>query len=113
MRFTPGPWELEYEEGKHVIKMGEAINAEEGYESQLEVEYAHCIFPGNYQFEEAQGNAQLMTAAPDMYEALATLLDEQNGAPLLSREKQYNEAVAKARAAIAKADGREPDDELS
>ena len=52
-------------------------------------------------------NASLMAASKDMYEALKCLLDEQNSIPLLRREKQYNEAVGRARVALAKADGKE------
>ena len=68
--------------------------------------YAEKYF-GISKKENQQANANLIAAAPDLYEALEALYTEQIGAPLLSREKQYSEAIEKARAALRKAEGAE------
>ena len=44
---------------------------------------------------------QLRDENKRLREALRDLLDEQNGPPLYTREKQWNDAVAKAQAALA------------
>ena len=49
----------------------------------------------------------LQDAAPDLLEALGHLVDAQNGPPLLGpKEEFWNEAMRKADAAIAKAEGK-------
>jgi hypothetical protein len=82
-KFTPGPWVVEESELGHVIKMGNALEDDDQYDAQCEVHYDHeCYFaeeiseyhPMNIQAKEAEANAYLMAAAPDMYEALELAL---------------------------------------
>lgn len=79
--FTKGPWEVEYDEeyGNHTIRMGTAVEDRGSYEPQHVVEYEHGCwpeedeeddYPANKQAREAEANAYLMAASPEMYEAL-------------------------------------------
>lgn len=81
--FTPGPWEVEVTEDGHIIRMGEAIESPYDRESHLEINYNHgCFYDDcfseesecNQQALEAEANAFLISAAPDMYEALVSQL---------------------------------------
>lgn len=103
LNFTPGPWEF-------ISKRF----ADEGVKGRYEIRsisfpmhWLAEVGPSEQSFDEAKANAQLISAAPDMYEALRELYDEQNGAPLLRREKQWQEAMKKARKALEKAEGKE------
>ncbi|TGE35901.1 hypothetical protein E4K67_22555 [Desulfosporosinus fructosivorans] len=84
-KFTPGPWELEETEDGHIIRMGKAIENHSEFPSHLEIDYDHgCLFDGDEgdvfneveirQAKEAYANANLISAAPDMYEALQRAL---------------------------------------
>lgn len=84
-KFTPGPWELEETEDGHVIRMGKAIENHSEFPSHMEIEYNHgCLLDGEEgdvfneveikQAEEALANANLIAAAPDMYEALNDIM---------------------------------------
>lgn len=57
--------------------------------------------------EEIISNANLIAAAPDLLEALEELIDVQNGPPLITYTEAWNEAMAKANAAIIKARHKE------
>lgn len=93
MSFTPGPWEIE------VTDLGEYINAPDG--STI----AGIWFVG----EPTKANAHLIAAAPELYEALEKALQS-----MLTDNDQVaidcdcrvcllrREAIAKARAALAK-----------
>jgi hypothetical protein len=91
MKHTPGQWEYgcEVEYGRDIrcgdIWVGTANGPHDGNEG----------FPSS---EECEANARLIAAAPDMYEALLTVMSYWH--------KDQYEAVVKA--AIAKAEGRQP-----
>jgi hypothetical protein len=55
----------------------------------------------------AKRYARLFAAAPELLDALESLLAVQNGSPLPSYEKDYENAVNAAKAAIWKAKGGE------
>lgn len=108
-KHTPGPWEAsEIDDGfdcGHVIRMGESIASPYHYASHHRIEYDHGCDPEDNrdQFEEAEANARLIAAAPDLLEAARVILasiDEQ-GTPL-SRSAIEDTPL---RAAIAKAEG--------
>lgn len=52
------------------------------------------------------GHEDLLSAAPELLEALQMLRDLQNGPPLITQQAQWHAAMEKAEAAIAKAEGR-------
>lgn len=98
--FTKGPWKLVFSEGDgHVISMGTRINSKGCYKSHHIIEYDHCLYPEDgEQFQEADANAHLVAAAPDLYEALDELLAACGG---------NGPASQKARAALRLARGEE------
>lgn len=62
---------------------------------------------GRFDDPEADANALLIIAAPDLYEALHDLLDGVDHFPdLFARERRGDAELTRARAALAKADGR-------
>src|ERR1043165_358061 len=74
---TPGPWQLEYDAGEHIIRMGSAITNRSQHQVQHIITYDHGLFADHdstdaevAQFVEADANARLIAAAPEMYEAL-------------------------------------------
>lgn len=88
-KFTPGPWEVIDRLSGSENHYGWRLVSRSGY-------LIGEIYPlGSDPTDEAQANAQLAKAAPDMYEALKDLLDQVD-------DYVY---VSKALAAIAKADG--------
>lgn len=52
-----------------------------------------------------EADAHLIAASPEMYEALEALVDLQNGPPLIREQVEWNSAMDRARAALAKARG--------
>ena len=94
MKHTPGPWICEESEDGHLIKMGvAALNIWErqekgiiGIPSHLEISYDHMCFvegevegtPGHNQALEAEANALLIAAAPDLLEACKAALERLN-----------------------------------
>jgi len=111
---TPGPWEVVYDEeyGEHTIRMSTAIEDRGSFEPQHEISYNHGCwveedegvdYPANKQAREAEANAQLISAAPDMYEACMKALN------LLHQHSIYGETELALRSALTKAQGGESD----
>ena len=129
--FTEGPWELEETEDGHVIRMGKAIESHGNFPSHMEIEYNHgCLLDGEEgdvfseaeirQAKEALANAQLITASPEMHEALklyeeleSELLMENsawvNGLPKFTQSlyDKWVEIQGKRNEVLAKAEGNE------
>lgn len=59
--------------------------------------------------EEGKANAELMTAAPDMYELLKDQVECYNQMPMSDLNYAGIEWIHKAHKVLAKAEGREPD----
>ena len=84
---TPGPWRVD--------------------------EHNHCVIEsarhGNIAIVNlarmSAADAHLIASAPDLLAALKDLLDEQENAPLERRRTEWAEACARARRAIAQAEG--------
>ena len=84
---TPGPWRVD--------------------------EHNHCVIEsarhGNIAIVNlarmSAADAHLIASAPDLLAALKDLLDEQEDAPLERRRTEWAEACARARRAIAQAEG--------
>jgi hypothetical protein len=98
-KHTPGPWEIE--EREHSRR--QVIRTKQGVITEL-INYGHAGGINAVCFiEELRANARLIAAAPDLLEAcraIAALMDGQGrrNLPLVS---------GMARAAIAKAEGKE------
>ncbi len=105
-QYTPGPW--------HVERIGS------GYRSQQEKGMMHRIIADSgdhrhYEIgtiyykpmaEEGEANARLIAAAPELLEALRTMLYHFQPTAEIGPDEIEN-AVAEANAAIAKAENRE------
>ena len=99
--FTPGPWVVF--NGVDIFTTERHGKENDGHQiADCYVDYSSADDCG-IDMGKAEANAHLIAAAPDMYEALEALLYEQNDAPLLKREKEWNKAVSLAEAALAKA----------
>lgn len=89
---TKGPWSVEEDEdeGRIIIVMDTRIDSPGYYTAIHEVVVADCIEPDEKGYDEALANANVMAAAPELYEALKelhalvlgecpSLLDEDSG----------------------------------
>ena len=104
--WTPGPWRVSSESPRIIKKDYRSIGSDAGFLIASTMGHDNSGFYASEQ--EADANAHLITAAPDLYEALAeSLADYDNW---VSDEDNYpNEHFVawsdKARAALAKARG--------
>lgn len=109
-KHTKGPWEVEFDDNDpsdgHIIRMGSAIESPGFHKTHHRIEYEHMLYPGDKGFKEAQANARLIAAAPDL---LAELQNIANANP-----RDWDDpgdfqgwAQSRARAMIAKATGAE------
>lgn len=89
VKFTPGPWHIGDEKHGDFYIWGPDRKAF-GYIAQ-----ANALGSSTNPRTEREANARLIAAAPDLFEALKELYDDQQG-PL-------TEAMQKAQAAIARA----------
>jgi len=110
---TPGPWGVEYEEdlGRHTISMATALQTPGHYSAQHIIEYDHGLYPEDgKQYDEAEANARLIAAAPELLEACKKVLqDEMSDYKSCAEFGGYvlDDAVRDAvKAAIAKAEER-------
>lgn len=70
---TPGPWEWSFrEDDGHIVRMGEAIASPWRHASHLKWACDHGVYPDEKecsdQFAEAEANARLIAAAPELLE---------------------------------------------
>ena len=75
-KHTDGPWKVLFDEGNdmHVVTMGSALGGGNPCEVQHRIEYNHGLYPDagtkrHGQFVEADANARLIAAAPDLLAA--------------------------------------------
>ena len=97
-KFTPGPWRVAGEDKNFVYALSQ---------SGANSFWAHVQSAGIDRITENEkaANARLIAAAPDMLEALTALLARFDDNPELS-ELIGRVEIERARAAIAKAEGR-------
>jgi hypothetical protein len=101
-KHTPGPWRV-YPTTELVDARGtEGVT---GY--NIESESCEIVGVEGIEFwkENAEANARLIAAAPELLEALTSLLSEAEAFASAIRAYANSEAIAAARAAIAKAKG--------
>ncbi len=97
-KHTPGPWK--------VYQVGFGYNITPDVSSETP-----WVLAKVYQCSNAHANAQLMTAAPDLLEALKAIsegMGRYNRNKLQHAENTIEDMKAIALAAIDKAEGREP-----
>jgi hypothetical protein len=88
--YTPGPW---------------VVGGATGLRNQVSID--PCVATAYGAGKEVEANARLMAAAPDLLEALQDLFDADMEHVLMGDGKDDQvEAIAKARAAVAKALGK-------
>lgn len=97
MSHTPGPWATHKTEGNggNIPDRLEIVGPEEGRKRSL----IASIY--GFKMPEGQANAQLIAAAPELYEALENLMD------FLFHGKKDRQMILRAKAALAKARGEE------
>lgn len=93
---TPGPW---------AVRPNGANSSPFGIEDAEQNHIASAIFEMTNGIEGARANARLIAAAPDMLAALKRLW-ELGQEPYPEVERETADALADARNAIAKAEGR-------
>jgi hypothetical protein len=116
-KFTPGPWEACYDEddGRHIISMADAITSPGNHLSHHRIEYDHGLYededapgtPGHDQFLQAEANADLIAAAPDLYEALDELQRLSADIRAVAQNERFGALRMKALRALAKARGEQ------
>lgn len=106
IRFTPCPWKIKH---NCIVWTGngtkERLIVPEG--DKLERDY----FLSLLSTEERQANVQLISTAPELYEALQEMIDFQQKtfSDFAAFFNARTKILEKAKQAIAKAEGREPD----
>lgn len=102
-KHTPGPWEWLADEDRHEADCV-PVMAKDGTLQIADI-FAGTVNGSDMSVDEAEANARLIAAAPDLLEALEQLAAY--GDPEMDATVQLPwEDVAKARAAIAKAEAR-------
>lgn len=92
MKHTPGPWPLDYwTVRRDPSHFGSASNVTSNFEK------LSASVGGNTGLREQEANARLIAAAPDMFEALANLENDDGKAMPPSAWKLVQDALAKAR----------------
>ena len=103
-KFTPGPWRIDRETWHDCgySRSSRAIVDPDGKPVLLfdpsDGEYVCAI-------DEDSSDVHLISATPELYEALEHLHAEQNGPPLEKYKKRWEEAMRKTEAALSKARG--------
>lgn len=116
-KFTPGPWESSEADDGHEIRMGTAIESRHSYEAQHIISYNHGLFvdddldspsPETLQYFEAEANAHLIAAAPDLLaaaEECARVMEAHEGKGTAEAIEAFDRAYEKLAAAVHKAKG--------
>lgn len=101
MSHTPGPWATHKTEGNggNIPDRLEIVGPEEGRKRSL----IASIY--GFKMPEGQANAQLIAAAPELYEALEDLIG------FLFHGKKDRQTILRATAALAKARGEEGEED--
>ena len=93
---TKGPWD-------RIIADGYTVRHPQIYSDTGPV--ANATWLGDGRLDELNANARLISAAPELLEALKGMLEQFNYHTTTGINHEESEAIAKARAAIAKAGG--------
>jgi len=96
MEYTKGEWKVAHEYNVAVGNRGVASCG--GYTSNMS--------DADKITQENIANAHLISASPDMYEALKEILPENTGYMESMSWESYNKAIKQIRQALAKAEGK-------
>ena len=101
-KFTPGPWTTQ---GWGALWAYIPVNdARHNLVCSMYPDPAH-----DYSRNEVLANAHLIAAAPDLYEALAGIIaDDDSSTSLALQRSRWDDRMVAARAALAKARGEQP-----
>jgi hypothetical protein len=97
---SPGPWE--------VGQRGDLHAGVWDAKGKLVCQFGNGIDQGWCEYKNADANARLTAAAPELLQACTAILamiDRAKGQPVTFYEGMKNSAVTKLRAAVAKAEG--------
>jgi len=110
MKHTEGPWDFwdmdEY--GFHVFadKWGDRTKGQDCRLSIAAIRYGRSHDEAHENYFEAEANARLISAAPDMYQALSSIANTYDERwSVGSQERRIGDL---ARSVLAKAEGRQP-----
>jgi len=93
-KHTPGPWAV------NPFRATVDAGSEDG-----PLPISMMLWPTDKRSEaETEANARLISAAPELLEALEDLIAEQNGPPLIRDAARWQAVMDKAAVAIAKAE---------
>ena len=101
-RWTPGPWEIKSE----FVGPLKIVAGDDEFifgNGKLEVAYV-----GADTFDQCRANARLISAAPDMYDALEMLIGWEDTIRTYIPNGGLHSALTAARSALAKARGEKP-----
>jgi hypothetical protein len=99
MSHTPGPWRWDHESNVGNLIVDPERNAVATFQARSHLKWAE-------QQAEREANARLIAAAPELLEALKGLEQWYDAEVEPPHREFFNAAIAKARAAIAKAEGK-------
>ena len=97
MKHTPGPWHVDGRPRHEALE----IHSESR-------RIARSLYEGGSEDNEANANAHLIAAAPELLEALKELCDMVDGLFSIDYHAYDSFTTQPARAVIAKAEGQEP-----
>lgn len=95
-KFTPAPWRFSG-------SLKSSYVGKDGYGMIAEVPY--CFHPNESLREAQKANANLIAAAPDLYDALSWIEGYTKDYPIEQYGDEFKSWVEKSRAALAKARG--------
>jgi hypothetical protein len=119
---TPGPWNIHrstIDNQPFVVNPGNGdvpwvafsqdIAVDEKVIAEVTMQTAKGGWPRVDNVEEAKANARLICAAPELLEALKAMVSANGGVAVMPTQeaKEQNAALAQARSAIAKAEGKQ------
>ena len=104
-RYTPGPWFVDDKQGGDVYRY---ILADVGFASMF---VAKLTYTGMETDRTVDANARLISAAPELLEALRMVMNVMPAEPpaagrLIGAERRHYDAIMAAKKAIKKAEGR-------
>jgi len=97
VKHTPGPWKIRRIDGGYQINMATAIRNPGNYQTHHRVEMDFGLYrEDGKQFREAEANARLIAASPDLLKVALMVLDAVDSGDEMAVVDAAREAIAKA-----------------